>query len=102
LARPPRTSPLGPSPTLCRSCSEGKRHRGALRSCGGLRQTGFGACDSAASQENHEDRGTGCTSKLLQGVHASRAVAVEIIWQRAQDRKSTRLNSSHASISYAL
>src|SRR3712207_8998132 len=30
------------------------------------------------------------------------AVSNELLFQRAQDRKSTRLNSSHANISYAV
>src|SRR5699024_1160316 len=81
-------------------------HGRALRGRCGLRQASFGAGDGAARQKDHEDCGTGCTCQLLQGVHSRGAVAVEVIWQgaqrRGQDRKSTRLNSSHVSISYAV
>src|SRR3712207_9002191 len=49
----------------------------------------------------HGDETTGPTDRVLVAVFAS-PVAAALVRYAAEDRKSTRLNSSHANISYAV
>src|SRR3712207_6887661 len=78
IRRPPRST-LFPYTTLFRSVAVGE-------------QPGPHQCDRAAAGAEEEDRQQ----------HAGKARPEEQREQRAGDRKSTRLNSSHANISYAV
>src|SRR3712207_7054908 len=84
IRRPPRST-LFPYTTLFRS---GRRRRGPIR---GRRATGAAA---PARPPGHAHRGTARGSPRRRYVLHGPA--------RRRDRKSTRLNSSHANISYAV
>src|SRR5690606_39500312 len=90
IGRPP-TSTLFPYTTLFRSrlsSSEAKPLRVGL--VGDCAVTRWGTCGSSAKAEEGAVSGVGLTSGSL-----SKSV-------RSRDRKSTRLNSSHVKISYAV
>src|SRR3712207_7660961 len=88
IRRPPRST-LFPYTTLFRSRRRG--HRGTRRPFStGLHRGGRGGQDKGERRtEGLRDLG-----RVLQGLREPRA--------GARDRKSTRLNSSHANISYAV
>src|SRR3712207_8507376 len=96
IRRPPRST-LFPYTTLFRSGEDRDVGRRAVRGRPAVRGAGLGVDRRsgrrvAVRSLDHVDAGTG----LLRPVEADRH-AVE-----AEDRKSTRLNSSHANISYAV
>src|SRR3712207_6147418 len=84
IRRPPRST-LFPYTTLFRSWAT-KRSTSA---CERRRSICAGRTDPGGSQEYHLGQHGGYD-------------AAQGIWRRSQDRKSTRLNSSHANISYAV
>src|SRR3712207_8723309 len=79
IRRPPRST-LFPYTTLFRSARPGRRRRRLLRRTGGR----------GAVVEGQEEADGRAASRRALDLH-----------QAAGDRKSTRLNSSHANISYA-
>src|SRR5437868_13313563 len=85
ILRPP-TSPLFPYTTLFRS------HR-LLRQC--ARVLGAGRLSARACGDDDDPRGLGGQSAHGRG-------AARLLRVQRRDRKSTRLNSSHVSISYAV
>src|SRR3712207_8299747 len=94
IRRPPRST-LFPYTTLFRS--EGDERR---RACRAHRRRRDGGGD-----EPHRDRARGRDRRGVQGMTASDARADKPLLtlpNEAEDRKSTRLNSSHANISYAV
>src|SRR5256885_12711733 len=85
MIRRPPSSPLFPSPPLSRSAGRRRRTRGRARAVlRRLRPPGAHAREAAERE----------------GVLG--AVRRRVARLRAQDRKSTRLNSSHLVISYAV
>src|SRR3712207_6983447 len=86
IRRPPRST-LFPYTTLFRSA----RDTAALRARGGQ------GCSPGNRVGGPERRRPGTT-----GIAYGRARTEARMGQRRQDRKSTRLNSSHANISYAV
>src|SRR3712207_9355740 len=101
IRRPPRST-LFPYTTLFRSAEARERWRPAALSCfDGARQVPFRSRDVVhAKRESSE-----VTPERSVRVRAHRDHAVPLgIRQECfvQDRKSTRLNSSHANISYAV
>src|SRR2546430_10312158 len=79
IRRPPRST-LFPYTTLFRSCILWKQHHRRIP----IRRTkrlAAGPCLSGAARESHGD---------------------DVLLSEDQDRKSTRLNSSHSQISYAV
>src|SRR3712207_7196167 len=85
IRRPPRST-LFPYTTLFRSAGGGRAHAAACRAArgGGRRRLRAGA------------------RVLPRGSRVDRARAGDRRHLRRRDRKSTRLNSSHANISYAV
>src|SRR3712207_6944029 len=100
IRRPPR-SPLFPYPTLFRSQARpqaGLRQvpghvAGLLRDPSGSRLLGAAGQGHAPGPEHDEEED-------VDDVQADRLDREEVA--RQEDRKSTRLNSSHANISYAV
>src|SRR3712207_8377983 len=90
IRRPPRST-LFPYTTLFRSHVRPKGDEAALPGRGHLRQAREGRRGEGQGRQQ-ERQGHGLTSG--QGTKADTA--------KATDRKSTRLNSSHANISYAV
>src|SRR3712207_8464981 len=84
IRRPPRST-LFPYTTLFRSETRVPIRRGTGRRCGGPMRLGI------------EDDGARLPAECRQG-----SLGLRLIEMFAQDRKSTRLNSSHANISYAV
>src|SRR3712207_8527660 len=80
VRRPPRST-LFPYTTLFRSQDERGEH---------------GAHDQRGGHDDAADRGDPVLDRL------ARPQAVHVLLADAADRKSTRLNSSHANISYAV
>src|SRR3712207_7440482 len=92
IRRPPRST-LFPYTTLFRS----------RRDAGGVRRRGPGRPGRRAelrSRLSSPDKWLGGRERLYEGM--IRTAAGEGTGDRGQDRKSTRLNSSHANISYAV
>src|SRR3712207_7933654 len=87
IRRPPRST-LFPYTTLFRSARE--QRVGADRAACGFRQIGHG-----------DGMGVGARGLEAQPLHQG-AVQVRPLEEGQVDRKSTRLNSSHANISYAV
>src|SRR3712207_9024058 len=87
IRRPPRST-LFPYTTLFRSPAPAGRHGGGARGDRAARQR-EGLPEPAGARVRHADR---------RGAAAGRDDAL----RREVDRKSTRLNSSHANISYAV
>src|SRR5690349_23748718 len=89
MIRPPPPSPLFPYTTLFRSHRD---QRGAPRGGAGEALRGRaarrGACDLLPARRRRE--------------HPGRRVVMGLALGTAADRKSTRLNSSHVEISYAV
>src|SRR3712207_7745598 len=91
IRRPPRST-LFPYTTLFRSSAAG---RGALRARCGPPEDPQRPNRQDGRNDGHEpEPRLACEVRLLKPSHDVR--------QRQQDRKSTRLNSSHANISYAV
>src|SRR3712207_6989468 len=94
IRRPPRST-LFPYTTLFRSLALGADHRGALgdpAQC--LAQVG------GPADERHGELALGDVVRLVgRGEHLG---LVDVVDAEGLDRKSTRLNSSHANISYAV
>src|SRR5689334_23955457 len=91
MVRRPPGSTLFPYTTLFRSDD-----RGAQPRCRRLRQRDAVPGDVGLANDGDHDRTLG--QQRRRGV----AVGVELDAVVARDRKSTRLNSSHSSISYAV
>src|SRR3712207_8069878 len=89
MIRPPPNSPLFPSPPLSRSLLR-LRLRGRSRGVGGRLLGQQLLLRLRAGQQ------------VLQLVHLPAGHGQRVVGGHAQDRKSTRLNSSHANISYAV
>src|SRR5438067_3965974 len=87
MIRRPPSSTLFPYTTLFRSLAFVERGRALVRLLG-LRQLRFRALDVRCLLDRRQVRRVG-RAKLREGA-------------RERDRKSTRLNSSHVSISYAV
>src|SRR3712207_7041252 len=92
IRRPPRST-LFPYTTLFRSVQDGQREGR------GLAGAGLGDAEQVAPFQHRGDGlgldgGGGLVAGLLQRAQEGRG--------EAEDRKSTRLNSSHANISYAV
>src|SRR2546430_11074436 len=79
IRRPPRST-LFPYTTLFRSVMLGK----------------------AMTERASEQATSGVTLTLSDGRDADTLAVVPVIWKDQVDRKSTRLNSSHSQISYAV
>src|SRR3712207_9001287 len=92
IRRPPRST-LFPYTTLFRSC--GPVPRGAARGAGGRRGNPEGT-------PNRTGTGQGKGKSMGGSGFAGRGTALRLLAVTAIDRKSTRLNSSHANISYAV
>src|SRR3712207_7852025 len=92
IRRPPRST-LSPYTTLFRSLLFDQRHLAHL----GPRRVGAGAEEVAVAL----DPPPGDAARLLQRAHRLRGGVGDMDVQQ-RDRKSTRLNSSHANISYAV
>src|SRR3712207_6853005 len=93
IRRPPRST-LFPYTTLFRSARESGARRiitmhGAKKFAGLLRELGLNA-EHLAQHPSQQKSTKGSTKRAADGV------------ERKLDRKSTRLNSSHANISYAV
>src|SRR5690349_24095052 len=82
MRRPP-SSTLFPYTTLFRSC-----------------RAEIG--DAGAQRRNPLDVGLGYPGDLPPVHHGEKASRIETFSRQAEDRKSTRLNSSHVAISYAV
>src|SRR5262245_65261307 len=97
MIRPPLISTLFPYTTLFRSAREG---RGFDRSMAAARHARRDRLLGAAAQLSRfpDRRTTGGAS----GLSARGSDAARVPPRRAEDRKSTRLNSSHLGISYAV
>src|SRR5699024_12807016 len=99
--RPPR-APLYPYTTLFRSVVAGDQHDIGMR----FGDTGCNSPDALFSNEFDVDAGV--RVRALEIVDELREVLngvnIMVRWwgNQPQDRKSTRLNSSHVSISYAV
>src|SRR3712207_8566455 len=96
IRRPPRST-LFPYTTLFRSVGLFLRGRGEVRVAGVV----LGDADRALGNESEARQHL----QRLVGQHEVPAVAdptLEALRITASDRKSTRLNSSHANISYAV
>src|SRR5207248_10521422 len=92
LRQPPRST-LFPYTTLFRSgCGRGQVEGGVLRSIAGQRE----CADLRANGGNRAESGP-----VIVFVNFDRA-GIQLQFRVAQDRKSTRLNSSHRTISYAV
>src|SRR4051812_49999583 len=100
MIRPPPTSPLFPYTTLFRSGVEQRLHALVLEG-------------RAAEHRRHGDVERGLADRRLEtrdvddllgevGLHQLVVVVGDRLDQVGADRKSTRLNSSHMSISYAV
>src|SRR3712207_8083419 len=89
IRRPPRST-LFPYTTLFRSTGGGQRHSARGR-----------PGDGCASAPAHRSRRDGA-AQGLRGAPASARREPRCDAERGTDRKSTRLNSSHANISYAV
>src|SRR5947209_10024240 len=74
--------------------------RSSVEECRFLEQIAGGVAEQAHLGEHGEFRAL--RLRLLCRSNNARAIAVEIEGRGTQDRKSTRLNSSHANISYAV
>src|SRR3712207_7098047 len=95
IRRPPRST-LFPYTTLFRSLCTARRtlaRFGALRASGGTTIPGFGA--AAQHDRAHAEPGAGVRPPITERSRFG-------LGQGGVDRKSTRLNSSHANISYAV
>src|SRR3712207_8533641 len=90
IRRPPRST-LFPYTTLFRS------HPGELVALGPLAQQAVGGVDADAELRARAVSGDGRVER-----RQDRADGVEVAGDRRVDRKSTRLNSRHANISYAV
>src|SRR3712207_8402847 len=88
IRRPPRST-LFPYTTLFRSMSEVEKYQGSARQALVL-------ADQA--------RAKGDEAKAVEYENTAQAFATQLVAaeQSLEDRKSTRLNSSHANISYAV
>src|SRR3712207_8925337 len=93
IRRPPRST-LFPYTTLFRSQREAAAPVGRAGAAGA----------PAAAGEVHQQAAPGAVRELRQHRERLRVLRLEAEVQahRAEDRKSTRLNSSHANISYAV
>src|SRR3712207_9555428 len=101
IRRPPRST-LFPYTTLFRSVvhSQDLRKLLPIEAAVDALEEVFGASRlPEAPQRSHLDVGTG--DLLLMPSWSEEAVGVKLVTVN-QDRKSTRLNSSHANISYAV
>src|SRR5690606_41715395 len=92
IPRPPPTPPPFPYTTLFRSrhaiaADRGRRHHGQL------------ARQARATWRRDDRRGAATARARAAGSHAAAGRRRDL---RSQDRKSTRLNSSHVKISYAV
>src|SRR3712207_8961200 len=92
IRRPPRST-LFPYTTLFRSRGEGDEN-------GGLDASGGGSCSPTGLTPAVSWRGASTTCAA--GTSWSSACRAGASSWRPRDRKSTRLNSSHATISYAV
>src|SRR5207302_10221679 len=92
ITRPPPRSTLFPYTTLFRSGAGAEGH---------TRQDGAGEHFQLAPAQHHRAVGNGAGRHDLHAAVADHAAAVDAAAQQ-QDRKSTRLNSSHVKISYAV
>src|SRR3712207_7906724 len=91
IRRPPRST-LFPYTTLFRSGGEGG-------------QRGTGRHELAQRRERHPAGQRGAVERGVDGDHGEDPTLRVVVEHRVladQDRKSTRLNSSHANISYAV
>src|SRR3712207_6873031 len=96
IRRPPRST-LFPYTTLFRSEPEDPRHRGqAQQARRRVAQARADAAGEAQDADAHVGLGVREALHRVLGLDDVRLDA------RARDRKSTRLNSSHANISYAV
>src|SRR3712207_8432741 len=95
IRRPPRST-LFPYTTLFRSADERVLHRVAAT---GPPRVGVGGLDDLADLPAGVDRHQGVAQLVVGGVQADGEGHVATL---VRDRKSTRLNSSHANISYAV
>src|SRR5436305_9994659 len=90
MLRPPPRSTLFPYTTLFRSREE-------YDTVAGL------ALEETATRRRRcrSGNGRGCSRLLRHGIQA-RLERIDLLLQQFEDRKSTRLNSSHVRISYAV
>src|SRR3712207_7893078 len=98
--RPPRST-LFPDTRLCRS----RRRRGAVWGSAQLEpDAGLAlALDApAVGQLGHEVETPSRGARRVRDALADHEALAPVAYLDAQDRKSTRLNSSHANISYAV
>src|SRR3712207_8304848 len=94
IRRPPRST-LFPYTTLFRSVKSYKRQHGSINSKGVRKKTTNDSGHVKKKQSN------GIRNKANSNVTHEK-VASPLKWYQRIDRKSTRLNSSHANISYAV
>src|SRR3712207_7267842 len=96
MIRPPPNSPLFPSTPLFRSHDEGDVHPPAIGlhvgQIGDPQAIGSGGSELAGDQ----------VPRSVTGFVPDRRPDTRLAPDHASDRKSTRLNSSHANISYAV
>src|SRR3712207_8502651 len=99
IRRPPRSTPF-PYPDALPICP-GAPAREARPDCSRASDRIGRVQDApAAAQAAREDHALG--ARTVEGERAvERAVGARLVDRDRQDRKSTRLNSSHANISYA-
>src|SRR3712207_7091545 len=95
IRRPPRST-LFPYTTLFRSAGRGVGTRARIARAGRVEQTGRVQDAEATTPDVHQAASAQCRERVRDARPARDAE------QAGQDRKSTRLNSSHANISYAV
>src|SRR5207249_11064288 len=96
--RPPPRPTLFPYTTLFRSAADRDAEEAARQNPGYLRAV----LESLARRAGQGDAGAAAELHRLLGERPGLLGAVTGLAARAEDRKSTRLNSSHVSISYAV
>src|SRR3712207_8298552 len=96
IRRPPRST-LFPYTTLFRSLLRRAADRPAVRGRGEV----MGVADATAPTPRRSER-KGLSTKAKVGIALAVYLGVAILLYLILDRKSTRLNSSHANISYAV
>src|SRR3712207_9136701 len=101
IRRPPRST-LFPYTTLFRSSSVSRRVYGGAATVLVSRTGGRGGVRPGSQRVASGPCADGCGARRRQRRGGPVSDSIAVVWDDSLDRKSTRLNSSHANISYAV